>query len=51
MANAVKEVFSGVTSSMDPMEFLLAEVAVGVHQEFLFLLCLADVMVRIYLLK
>ena len=51
MADAVEGVFIEVASSMDPMEFLLVEVAVGVHFEFFFFFCLAYVMVKFYLLK
>ena len=51
MADAVEGVFIEVTSSMDPVKFLLVEVAVGVRLEFLFLFCLEDVMFRFYLLK
>ena len=51
MADTVEGVFTEVASSMDLMEFFLVEVAVGVCLEFLFLFCLADVMVRFYLLK
>ena len=51
MADAVEGVFTEVTSGLDPMEFFLAEVAVGVCLAFLFLLCLVDVMIRFYLLK
>ena len=46
MAHAVKGVFAEVTSGVDPAEFLLAEVAVGVRLELPFLFCLEDVMVR-----
>ena len=51
MADAVEGVFTEVATSMDPVKFLLAEVAVGVRLEFLFLFCLEDVMFRFYLLK
>ena len=51
MADAVEGVFTEVTSSMDPVEFLLVEVAVGICLGFLFLFCLGDVMVTFYLLK
>ena len=51
VADAVEGVFTEVTSSMDPVEFLLLEVAYGVSLGFLFLFCLGDVMVRFYLLK
>ena len=51
LADGVDGVFTEVNSGMDPMEFFLVEVAVGVHFELLFLFCLADVMVRFYLLK
>ena len=43
--------FTDVTSGVDPLIFLLVEVAVGVCLEFLFLFCLEDVMFRFYLLK
>ena len=46
MADAVEGMFTEVASGMDPVEFLLVEVAVGVHLELLFLFCLEDVMVR-----
>ena len=46
MADAVEGVFTEVASGMDPVEFLLVEVAVGVRLELLFLFCLEDVMVR-----
>ena len=51
MADAVEGVFIEVASSMDPVKFLLVEVAVGVRLEFLFLFCLEDAMFRFYLLK
>ena len=51
MADAVEGVFIEVASSMDPVKFLLVEVAVGVRLEFLFLFCLEDVMFRFYSLK
>ena len=51
MADAVEGVFTEVASSMDPVKFLLVEVAVGVPLEFLFLFCLEDVMFRFYLLR
>ena len=51
VADAVEGVFTEVASGVDAMEFLLAEVTVGVRHEFLFSLYLADVMVRLYLLK
>ena len=46
MADAVEAVFTGVASSVDPVKFLLLEVAVGVRLEFLFLFCLEDVMIN-----
>ena len=46
MADAVEGVFTEVASSVDPVEFFLVEVAVGVHLELLFLFSLEDVMVR-----
>ena len=51
VADAVEGVFTEVASSVDALEFLLAEVTAGVRHEFLFSLCLTDVMVRFYLLK
>ena len=51
MAGAVKGMFTEVPSDADPVQFLLVQVAVGVRLEFLFLFCLADVMVRFYFLK
>ena len=51
MADAVEAVFTGVASSVDPVKFLLLEVAVGVRLEFLFLFCLEDVMFRFDLLQ
>ena len=51
MADAVEGVFTEVASSVDPVKIVLVEVAVGVHLEFLLLLCLEDVMFRFYLLK
>ena len=51
MADAVERVFTEVTSNVDPMEFLLVDIAIGVRLEFLFFFCLADVMVKFYLLK
>ena len=51
MADDVEGVFTEVASGMDPVKFLLVEVAVGVRLEFLFLFCLEDVMFRFYLLK
>ena len=52
VADAVEGVFIEVASSMDPIEFLSVEVAVGVHFElFFFFFCLAYVMVKFYLLK
>ena len=46
MVDAVKGVFTEVASGVDPVEFLLVEVAVGVHLELVPLFCLEDVMVR-----
>ena len=46
MADAIEGVFTEVANGMDPVEFLLVEVAVGVRLELLFLFCLEDVMVR-----
>ena len=46
MADAVEGVFAEVASCVDPVEFLLVEVAVGVHLKLLLLFCLEDVMVR-----
>ena len=51
MADDVEGVFTEVASGMDPVKFLLVEVAVGVRLEFLFLFFLEDVMFRFYLLK
>ena len=51
MADAVEGVFTEVASRMDPVKFLLVEVAIGARLEFLFLFCLEDVMFRFYLLK
>ena len=51
MADPVEGVFTEVASSVDPVEFLLVEVAVGLRLGFLFLFCLEDVMFRFYLLK
>ena len=51
MADTVEGVFTEVASSVDPVKFVLVEVAVDVHLEFLFLFCLEDVMFRFYLLK
>ena len=50
MADAVEGVFTEVATCMDPVKFLLAEVAVGVRLEFL-LFWLEDVTFRFYLLK
>ena len=47
MADAVEEVFTEVASGTDPMVFLL----VKFRLEFQPLFCLADVVVRFYLLK
>ena len=51
VADAVEGVFTEVASSVDPVKFLLVEVAAGVRLKFLFLFCLEDVMFRFYLLK
>ena len=51
MADAVEGVFTEVASGMDPVKFVLVEVAVGVGLEFLFLFCLEDVTFIFYLLK
>ena len=51
LADAVEEAFKKVSSGMDSTEFRLDEGAAGVRLEILFLFCLADVMVRFYLLK
>ena len=51
MADAVEGVFTDVDSGMDPVKFLLVEVAIGARLEFLCLFCLEDVMFRFYLLK
>ena len=40
-----------MAGGVDPIEFLLVEVAHGVRLEVSFLLCLADVMVGFYLMK
>ena len=51
MTDAVDGMITEVASGMDPMEFLLVEVVVGVCLEFLFLFYLADVIGSFYLLK
>lgn len=51
VADAVEGVITKVASGMDPMEFLLVEVAVGICLEILFLFYLSDVIGSFYLLK
>ena len=46
MADTVDGVLTEVASDVDPVEFLLVEVAVGVRLELLFLFCLEDVLIR-----
>ena len=51
MADAVEGLFTKVASGVNPVEFLLVEVAARVCLEFLVLFCLEDVMFRFCLLK
>ena len=51
VADAFEGVITKVASGMDPMEFLLVEVAVGICLEILFLFYLSDVIGSFYLLK
>ena len=51
MIDAVERVITEVASGIDPMEFLLVEVVVGVRLQFPFLFYLADVIGSFHLLE